>query len=101
MKPGQDPMPGWYLYMVRCRGGNLYTGIATDVERRLAEHQADKGARYLRGKGRLKLVFKKWIGTRSLALKMERRVKGLPKHKKERLVATGIGIERNADGDRS
>ena len=79
--------------MVRCRGGNLYTGIATDVERRFAEHQADKGAKYLRGKGRLKLVFKKRIGTYSLTLKIERRVKRLPKHKKERLVATGIGIE--------
>jgi putative endonuclease len=79
--------------MVRCRGGNLYTGIATDVERRFAEHQANKGAKYLRGKGRLKLVFKKRIGTHSLALKIERRVKSLPKHKKERLVATGIGIE--------
>ena len=86
-------MPGWYLYMVRCRGGNLYTGIATDVERRFAEHQADKGAKYLRGKGRLKLVFKKRIGTHSLALKIELRVKRLPKDKKERLVSTGSGIE--------
>lgn len=79
--------------MVRCRGGSLYTGIATDVERRFAEHQAGQGAKYLRGKGRLKLVFKKRIGTHSLALKMERRVKRLPKHKKERLVSTGSGIE--------
>ena len=86
-------MPGWYLYMVRCRGGNLYTGIATDVERRFADHQASKGAKYLRGKGRLKLVFKKRIGTHGLALKLERRVKRLPKLKKERLVATGAGIE--------
>ena len=85
-------MPGWYLYMVRCRGGNLYTGIATDVERRFADHQANQGAKYLRGKGRLKLVFKKRIGQHSLALKIERRVKRLPKHKKERLVSTGIGI---------
>jgi putative endonuclease len=91
-------MPGWYLYMVRCRGGNLYTGIATDVERRFAEHQAGKGAKYLRGKGRLKLVFKKRIGTHSLALKIERRVKSLPKHKKERLVATGSGVEEMSRG---
>jgi putative endonuclease len=93
MKPNKDPMPGWYLYMVRCRGGYLYTGIATDVERRLADHQANKGAKYLRGKGRLKLVFQQRIGKRSLALKIEMRVKRLPKHKKERLVSTGIGIE--------
>jgi len=91
-------MPGWYLYMVRCRGGCLYTGIATDVERRFAEHQAGQGAKYLRGKGRLKLVFKKRIGTHSLALKIERRVKRLPKHKKERLVSTGSGIEEMLRG---
>ena len=93
MKPTKDPMPGWYLYMVRCRGGNLYTGIATDVARRFADHQANKGAKYLRGKGRLELVFQKRIGKRSLALKIEMQVKRLPKHKKERLVSTGIGIE--------
>jgi len=71
----------------------LYTGIATGVERRFAEHQAGNGAKYLRGRGPLKLVFQKRIGNRGLALKIERRVKRLPKHKKERLVSTGIGIE--------
>ena len=57
MNPNKDPMPGWYLYMVRCRDGNLYTGIATDVARRFADHQANKGAKYLRGKGRLEAGF--------------------------------------------
>jgi putative endonuclease len=98
MRPNNDPMPGWYLYMVRCRGGNLYTGIATDVERRFADHQANKGAKYLRGKQRLKLVFQQRIGKHSLALKIEMRVKRLPKLKKERLVATGIGIEEMLRG---
>ncbi|MFC1829099.1 GIY-YIG nuclease family protein, partial [Thermodesulfobacteriota bacterium] len=41
-------MQKWYLYIVRCCHGSLYTGIATDVERRFAEHQANKGAKYLR-----------------------------------------------------
>ena len=86
-------MAGWYLYMIRCRGGNLYTGIATDVDRRLADHQTNRGAKYLRGKGRLKLVFKRRIGRHGLALKIERWVKRLPKEKKERLVATGTGLE--------
>lgn len=88
-----DPEPQWYLYMVRCRDGNLYTGIATDVERRLAEHRAEKGAKYLRGRGRLRLVYQQRIGTRGAALKIERQVKKWPKHRKERLVASGIGIE--------
>jgi putative endonuclease len=88
-----DRMPEWYLYMVRCRGGNLYTGIATDVERRLAEHRTGKGAKCLRGRGRLKLVYKQRIGSRGSALKIERLIKKWPKEKKERLVASGIGIE--------
>ncbi len=88
-----DPMPDWYLYMIRCRDGNLYTGIATDVESRLAGHRANKGAKYLRGRGPLKLVFKKQIGKKGRALKVERKLKSLPKHKKEALIKTGAGIE--------
>ncbi len=79
-------MQKWYLYIVRCRYGSLYTGIATDVERRFAEHQANKGSKYLRGRGPLKLVFKKQIGKKELALKTERLVKRLSKLKKEKLI---------------
>jgi len=84
--------PEWSIYMVRCRDGSLYTGIATDIERRFAEHQAGTGAKYLRGRAPLKLVFKKGIGSRSLALKIERMIKRLPKDKKERVVNTRIDI---------
>jgi len=86
-------MQKWYLYIVRCRKGSLYTGIATDVERRFAEHQADKGSKYLRGRGPLQLVFKKQIGEKELALKIERLVKKLPKLKKEKLIKTDAGLE--------
>ena len=86
--------PGWYLYMVRCRDGKLYTGIATDIERRIAEHQSGKGAKYLRGRAPLKLVFKKRIGSRSLALKAEQRVKKLPKREKEKIAAGGTDLNR-------
>lgn len=79
-------MKKWYLYIVRCRNGSLYTGIATDVERRFAEHQENKGAKYLRGRGPLELVFKKQIGKRELALKIERLVKKLSRLKKEKLL---------------
>ena len=84
-------MPDWYLYMVRSRNGSLYTGIATDVESRLADHRANKGAKYLRGRGPLKLVFKEQIGEKGRALKIEQQVKNLPKHKKEALVKAGTG----------
>jgi putative endonuclease len=83
----------WYVYMVRCRDGSLYTGIATDVERRFAEHQGNNGAKYLRGRSPLALVFKQRVGQRSRALKVERRIKCLPKKRKEALVRSGTGLK--------
>ena len=66
----------------------MYTGITTDVERRFEEHNSGdkKGSKYLRGKAPLKLVMKKRIGDRSMALRVEAKVKKLPKIKKELLV---------------
>ncbi len=82
-------MDQWYLYIIKCNDDSLYTGITTDVKRRLAAHRENKGAKYLRGRGPISLVFETMIGSRSLALKVERLVKRLPKHKKERLIQTG------------
>ena len=66
------------LYLVRCRDGSLYTGIATDVARRIAEHEGAKtGAKYLRGKGPLTLIFEQVVGNRALAQRVESRVKRL------------------------
>jgi len=81
-------MPQWSVYIVRCSDGALYTGIATDVLRRNAEHAQNdgKGAKYLRGKGLLQLVFKKAIGRRGLALRVEGQIKRLPKGRKEELI---------------
>lgn len=73
-------MSHYSVYLVECRDGSLYTGIATDVERRFREHeQGATGAKYLRGKGPLKLVFQQEIGDRSLASRIELRVKRLPR----------------------
>jgi len=82
------PTP-WYLYIVKCRDGSLYTGITTDVKRRLAEHRENRGAKYLRGRGPLSLVFKEMVGSNTAALKAEHRVKRLPRYKKEQLIRTG------------
>ncbi|MGL5386082.1 MAG: GIY-YIG nuclease family protein [Enterobacterales bacterium] len=76
----------WHLYMLRMPSGMLYTGITTDVVRRVAQHQAGKGAKALRGKGELQLVFHSQVGDRSMALRLEYRVKQLSKTQKERLV---------------
>jgi len=78
----------WYLYLIRTASGSLYTGITTDVERRFAEHQAGapKGARSLRGKGPLVLVFSAPAGDRSRASSLEWRIKRWPRARKEALV---------------
>ncbi|MBA0197881.1 GIY-YIG nuclease family protein [Pectobacterium brasiliense] len=76
----------WYLYILRTVAGALYTGITTDVSRRLNQHQTGKGAKALRGKGELTLVFHCRVGNRSDALKLEYRIKQLSKNQKERLV---------------
>ncbi len=85
--------PEWSIYMVRCRDGELYTGIATDIDRRFAEHQSGKGAKYLKGRAPLQLVFKKRVGSRSLALKIERLIKRLPRIKKEVVVKKRIDLD--------
>ena len=81
-------MSHWYLYMVRCRDGTLYTGISTDIDRRLAEHRGggDAGSKYLKGRGPLTLLSQKRLGSRSLALKVENMVKKLSKAKKEKFI---------------
>lgn len=80
----------WFLYLVRTADNALYTGITTDVARRFLQHQTGKGAKALRGKGELQLAFSAAVGDRSLALRLEYRIKQLTKRQKERLV-TGDG----------
>lgn len=86
-------MPDWYIYLVRCCDGSLYTGITTDVEHRFSEHASGAGAKYLRGRGPLELVFQKKLGSRSLALGVETRIKKLPKIRKEELVRDNTRID--------
>ncbi|WP_407943933.1 GIY-YIG nuclease family protein [Marinobacter salinisoli] len=80
--------------MIRTGKGTLYTGITTDVARRLAEHQGggNKGARSLRGKGPLRLVFQTEVGDRSRASRLEWHIKQWPKARKEALVRGDISL---------
>ena len=75
--PRNVAKPAWHVYIVRVRDGALYTGVTTDVTRRLAEHRgADgRGARYLRGRGPLEVVYRRKLGERGLALSVEWRIK--------------------------
>ena len=88
-------MTEWYLYLIRCNNGHLYTGIATDVARRLKEHQGkgNLGAKYLRGKGPLTIVFQQKLGSRNLASKVERKIKKLTRTRKELLIQEKTQIE--------
>lgn len=84
-------MADWFLYIIRCGDGTLYTGITKDIQRRLAEHRGrdggNKGAKYLRSRGPLKLVYAKKAGTRSQALAMEYRIKRMKKREKEKIIS--------------
>lgn len=76
----------WRLYILRTASGMLYTGITNDVARRFAMHQQGKGARALRGKGPLELLFHCEAGDRSQASKLEYQVKQLKRQQKIRLI---------------
>ena len=76
----------WKLYILRCGDGTLYTGITTDVEKRLEAHRTGKGAKYTRGRGPLELVYREECGDHSAALKRELEIKKLPREEKEKLI---------------
>ena len=75
----------WKLYILRCKDGSLYTGITTDVQKRLEAHRTGKGAKYTRGRGPLELVYQEDCGTHSDALKRELEIKALTRDEKLKL----------------
>jgi len=75
----------WYVYMLRCGDGTLYTGMTDDVERRLAAHRSGKGAKYTRGRGPLELVYTEEQPDKSSALRREFQIKKLPRERKSAL----------------
>jgi predicted GIY-YIG superfamily endonuclease len=81
----------WSIYMVRCADGSLYTGAAKGVEKRVAKHNAGRGAAYTRTRRPVRLVHREDGLTRSEALVREAGIKSLPKPGKELLVGGGRG----------
>lgn len=77
----------YWLYILQCGDGTLYTGITTDVERRLALHQQGRGAKYTRGRGPLKVVYREPCADRAGALRREWAVKHLSRAEKLALIA--------------
>ena len=77
----------WFVYVVRCRDGSLYTGISTDVVARVARHNAGLGARYTRARRPVELIYTERKRSRSTALRREAAIKSLPRRHKDDLVA--------------
>lgn len=76
----------WYLYILRCGDGTFYTGITTDVDKRLEAHRSGRGAKYTRGRAPLEVIYRECCGTHSDALKREMEVKRLSREEKQALI---------------
>jgi putative endonuclease len=83
-------MPAWFVYVVRCRDGSLYTGIARDVNARVAQHNQGRGARYTRGRRPVAIVHVERKGSQSSALRREAAIKALPRKAKLALAREAI-----------
>ena len=79
----------WSLYIIQCQDGSLYTGITTDISRRIKEHNAKKGAFYTQNKTPVKLVYQEEMANQSQARRREAEIKKLTRKQKLEL----IGIE--------
>ena len=75
-----------FVYIVRCADGTFYTGWTTDVARRVAQHNAGRGARYTRMRRPVVLVYREEVPDRSTAMRREVAIKRLDRERKERLV---------------
>ncbi len=76
----------YFVYVLECSDGSLYTGIATDVEKRLEEHRAGRGAKYTRARGVKKISYTEQVKNRSDALKREAAIKSMSRREKLILV---------------
>jgi putative endonuclease len=88
-------MNEWSVYIIRCDARYLYTGISTDVKRRVEEHSAGdrKAAKYTKPFSSIELVYEVVIGGRSLASKIEYKIKKLPRQKKEFIISRCLSGE--------
>ena len=80
------PAKRWFVYLLKCADGSLYTGITNDVSRRVEQHNARTASRYTRGRLPVVLIFKEAQAGRSEALKRELAIKALSRREKESLI---------------
>lgn len=72
----------WFVYILECLDGSFYTGITTDIIKRMAVHSSGKGSKYVKNKGFKQLLFSKSCSNRSEASKFEYEIKQLPRNEK-------------------
>ena len=88
----RSPTRTWYVYILRCSDGSLYTGITTDLTRRTREHNDGTASRYTRSRRPVKLVYQERKRSQSSALKREAAIKKLARRQK--LALTGAGRKK-------
>jgi len=89
LPPGSKIKKAWYVYIVRCRDKSLYTGITTDLSRRISEHNSSKnGAKYTRHRQPVTLVYHEVAPSRSAATSREYRIKKMATANKKELIAS-------------
>ena len=85
--PNVTTGPIWFLYILRCCDGSFYTGVTTDIDRRLREHQEGRASRYTRIRRPIVLLHQEECGSRSQSLARECAVKALSRRRKEELIS--------------
>lgn len=75
----------WFVYILCCSDNTLYTGITNNLERRIKQHNEGKGAKYTRGRAPVILIKSFQCNTKSDALKLEYKIKQMPREEKLRL----------------
>ena len=85
-KMAETTNKAWFLYIVRCADGSLYTGITNDVSRRCQQHNAGTASRYTRSRLPVELVYQESQASRSVALKRELAIKSMSREEKESLI---------------
>lgn len=83
-------MKQWFVYILLCNDGTLYTGCTDDLEKRISAHNSGKGAKYTRGRVPVKIVFSENNHTHSSALKREHEIKSFSTIMKKSLIAQTI-----------
>lgn len=80
----------WYVYILQCNDGSLYTGITNDLQKRIDTHNDGSGSKYIRSRRPVKLVYKEEFSTKSEALKKEAKIKSFDKENKKALIKYGL-----------